>query len=360
MGRPNFGHIERLGHDHYRVFWGRGYRPDGQRDRHSATIHGTRAEAEVFLASKVSAQGAPTRTETWEVFWLAHVEPTFDGLAVRTVDDYRAMWERHLRPHIAEMRVSDTDEAVVDMVLSRIAAPSTQRHVKDLWRKACRIAVRRRILDRCPIDAYTPLRPLRQRPKRLLDASEVSGWMEGIRGCKYELALLCMLGGGLRPEEAYGLDLEDISPWGGYAMVSVRRALTYSRGKVLKETKTGASEREVLVGPPFAARILELADGEGFAVPNGLGGRSSPSCVCNHYREWCQRRGVAYVAPKNLRASYATLHGEAGSPDSLVSGSMGHTDGTTRGRHYQAITRRGLALIADMLGEYLAGIETGP
>lgn len=248
----------------------------------------------------------------------------------------------------------------MDVVLSRISAPSTQRHVKDLWRKACRIAVRRRILDRCPIDAQTPLKPLRQRPKRLLDASEVSAWTDGIRGCKYELPLLCMLGGGLRPEEAYGLHYSDLSEWDGHALVAVSRALTYSRGKVLKAPKTGASTRDVVVGAPFAERVLELASGrEGVVLPSGRGdgadAYTSPSTACNHYREWCQRHGAPYVAPKNLRASFAMPHGEAGSPDSLVSGAMGHTDGTTRGRHYQAVTRRGLAMIADNLAEYLAG-----
>lgn len=367
MGRPNFGHIERVSNNRYRVFWGRGYRPDGRRDRHSATVHGTRAEAEVFLASKVSAQGAPAPDQTWEVFWLAHVVPTFDGLAKQTVDKYEAYWERHLRPHIAHLRVCDADEALVDSVLCRVSSPAVQRHVKDLWRKMCRIAVRRRILDRCPIDAYTPLKPMRQKPKRLLDASEVAAWMEGVRGSRYELALLLMLGGGLRPEEAYGLHYDDVSEWDGYAVVSVRRALTYSKGKVLKETKNGFSEREVVVGPPFAARVLELSDGSGIVLASARrdgGGPAqayiSPSTVCNRYREWCHRRGLPYVAPKDLRASYATLHGEAGSPDSLVSGSMGHSDGTTRGRHYQAITRRGLALIADCLGAYLAGFDTGP
>ena len=376
MGRPNFGHIQRVGHERYRVFWGRGYRPDGTRDRHSATVHGTRAEAEVFLASKVSAQGAPAPDQTWEVFWLAHVEPTFDCLAKQTVDKYRYYWDNHLKPHIANVKVCDTDEALVDSVLCRVKSPAVQRHVKDLWRKACRIAVRRRMLDRCPIDAHTPLKPMRQRPKRLLDASEVFGWLDGIDGIRHEVALLCMLGGGLRPEEAYGLhyeDIQDVEVDGrAYLAVRVCRALTYSNGKILKETKNGFSEREVIIGSPFRARILKAIGrresenvATGIVLPSGLGVDgdpasfyTSPSTVCSNYKLWCERNGIVYVAPKNLRASYATLHGEAGSPDSLVSGSMGHSDGTTRGRHYQAITRRGLALIADCLGEYLEQFRT--
>lgn len=92
----------------------------------------------------------------------------------------------------------------------------------------------------------------------------------------------------------------------------------------------------------------------GFKSDDPASEYTSPVMACRNYRGWCERHGIPYIAPKNLRASYATLHGEAGSLDSLVSGSMGHSDGTTRGRHYQAVTRRGLALIADNLGDYLA------
>ncbi len=67
---------------------------------------------------------------------------------------------------------------------------------------------------------------------------------------------------------------------------------------------------------------------------------------------------VCNMAIGDMRTVYSTLHGEAGSPDSLVSLSMGHSDGTTRGRNYQKHTRRGMALIADCLTDYL--LESAP
>ena len=210
MGRPNFGHIQRLGHDHYRIFWGKGYRPDGTRDRHTLTIHGTREEAEIVLARQVGVNYKP-QGMTWGRFWKVYVEPTFEGLAIRTVNDYRKLYSCHLEPHIYNVRVCDTDEVLVDTVLSYVSSPATQRHVKDLWRKMCRLAVRRKLLTYCPITQDTPLKPMRARRKRLLDATEVNTWLEGIRGLKHELVLVLMLGGGLRPEEAYGLHYEDIT-----------------------------------------------------------------------------------------------------------------------------------------------------
>lgn len=355
--RSKLGHIKRLGHNHYHVFWEKGRRADGTRNRHSKRLHCTRQEAEQFLARQIGLEDLPANEVTWFRFWAAYVEPTFDGLQKRTIDDYQKLWSKYLAPSIGNTLVSDTDELLVDSVLAGLA-PSTQRHVKDVWRKACNIAVRRRLLGRCPIDSNTPLKPLRHRQKRLLDASEVFPWLEGLRGYKGELCFLAMLGGGLRPEEAYGLRYEDIQFIDGYAIVSVKRALTYSNGKVLKEPKTG-EQRETVIGSPFAEMMATIVTGgDGVIMASGKTGLpaeeyTSPSTVCRNYRGWCERHNMPYVPPKNLRASYATLHGEAGSPDSLVSGSMGHSDGTTRGRHYQAITRRGLMLIADNLAEYL-------
>lgn len=103
---------------------------------------------------------------------------------------------------------------------------------------------------------------------------------------------------------------------------------------------------------------------EGIVCPSGRHGSpieeyASPHTIGTNYRLWCERKNAPYVQPRYLRSSFATIHGEAGSPDSLVSGAMGHSDCTTKGKHYQQITRRGLALIADNLAEYLKAFDLG-
>ena len=64
---------------------------------------------------------------------------------------------------------------------------------------------------------------------------------------------------------------------------------------------------------------------------------------------------IEYVRPGDMRSVFATLHGEAGTPDSLVSLAMGHADGgSTKARNYQQRTRRGLIVAADSLSDYLS------
>ena len=118
-----------------------------------------------------------------------------------------------------------------------------------------------------------------------------------------------------------------------------------------------------MIGEPFASRLLEICEGEGpvCAGPRPWSGEelseghfSSPTTVTHNWRDWCSRKGVAYVRPGDMRSVFATLHGEAGTPDSLVSMAMGHADGgSTKARNYQQRTRRALMVAADSLADYL-------
>lgn len=58
-----------------------------------------------------------------------------------------------------------------------------------------------------------------------------------------------------------------------------------------------------------------------------------------------------------MRSSYATMMGEAGAPDSVVAGNMGHSDGSTKGRHYQRVTMRAKCMAADLLTDLLNDVE---
>ena len=346
MTRASFGHIERLSEGLYRCHWMEG----GSKRTHR--VHGTLDDAKDFLAGvRIGAEGC-TRATTWDEFWAGRVVPSFDGLEEKTVHEYRRLWERELAPLIGRSEVRGMSARRADAVLAGIASPSVQRAVKALGRKLCNMAIREGLLDRNPFEG-AKVKRARPRRKEPYTPGEVLAWMDAVRGIKYEPVLLCELGAGLRHEEACALTWDDVSEWDGRAVLSVSKALTTVNGSpVLKGTKTARSEREAVLGEPFASRLLELR-GDGALCPGSYEGYANPSTITHNYRTWCERHGVRYVCPKDLRSTFATLHAEAGSIDSLVSEAMGHTDGTTRGRHYQQTTRAGLALIADNLARYL-------
>lgn len=360
MSRSHFGTIQYTGPDAYRVFW----TDDGK--RRSKRISGTRDDAEAFLASMMLERGAPSDM-TWNAYWKSAVEPSFDGLADKTVHEYKRIWRVELEPRIGRKRVGETTWRGAEATLNDIRSASVQAHAMRLWRKMCNMAVRDGLLDRNPIDRTIKLKRHEKRRKALIEAEDMGAWLEAIRGLKYEAVFLMEVGGGLRHAEACAMVWENVTRYEAYGrtyvLVRVERDLVTVDGrKVLKDTKNVHSTREVVIGEPFASRLLELKQERGAvcagSAPYSEGDYSpehfaSPTTMTHNWRAWCRRNGVEYVRPGDMRSVFATLHGEAGTPDSLVSMAMGHTDGTTKGRNYQQSTRRGMVVAADSLTEFL-------
>lgn len=357
MPRSRFGSIQRLGTDHYRVYWTEGT------SRKSKRIRGTREDAEAYLASQQLSHSTVSDME-WSRYWSSAIEPSFKGLADKTVAEYRRLWARELEPRIGRAMVGDTTWRQAERVLGMVDSPSVQQAVMRLWRKMCNFAVRDGLIDRNPVDRSIRMKPRKKRAKTLLVAEDVAPWLEALSETKYAPVFAMEVGGGLRHEEACAMvweNVEELEAYGQrYAVVKVERGLVTVGGrKVLKSTKNEHSIREVVIGEPFASVILGFHGGTGPVCGRGSepyteDSFTSPATVTHNWREWCERRDVQYVRPGDMRSVFATLHGEAGTPDSLVSLAMGHSDGTTKGKHYQQRTRRGLMVAADSLTEYLA------
>ncbi|NPD33075.1 tyrosine-type recombinase/integrase [Eggerthellaceae bacterium zg-997] len=354
--KSRFGHIQRIGQDHYRVFW----RESGK--TRSKQLYGSLDDAERLLASKRLGAAPPSPSMRLERYWDSVVLPSCDGLATRTRQGYGDLWGRLVRPCLGRCAVSSIGRADVQRCIDAVSSPETQRAVFRLIRKIMNRAVSDGLADRNPCDRYIELRPQRRRPKRLLAAAEVVPWLRSIDSSKYAPVMVAALGAGLRVEEACALDWEDVrfAERGGraYCAIRVSKAIVTVRGgSEMKEPKTALSRRVAVMGEPFASALRRHA-ASGPLCRRADGGRTQPATVTRNFRLWCESNGVDYIQPRNLRSTFATLHGEAGSPDSLVSLAMGHSDGTTRGTHYQASTEAGLVAIADSLTRYLDGSVT--
>ena len=343
----------------------------GKRTEPGVAVRGSRVDAAVALA-KLLGEDLPDET-TWEAFYNGVVAPSYSKLSERTVSDYTRLWEVELKHQIADERVADMDWRRTNEVLTAIHAPSVQRYAGRFLKKMCNMAIRSGLMTVNPVRAID-YAPHRKRPKRLVLSEDVVGFMEAIRGTKYEPLLLCELGAGLRPEEARALLWEDLAQYElkgtVYCSIQVDKALTLvDNVPLFKETKNQESERTAVCGEPFASRLLELSEGRtGPLCPSGrpydesdpAAWYTSPSTIAHNWKQWCRRNNVPHVTDENMRSSYTTMMGEAGAPDSVVSGNMGHSDGTTKGRHYQRVTMRAKCLAADLLSELLAELVENP
>ena len=362
MTRSHFGSIEYIGPGKYRAWW---TDKAGRRQSHRMTDC-TRDDVEAFLAGK--CLGPMESSTTWGMFWKAKVDPQIETLAVKTRDEYRRQWRRHLEPVIADERVCDMTWHRANAVIGMVEAPSMQRAVGRLLKKMCNMAIREGLLLVNPVDRAIEYKPRRRRRKKLTDVTMVKDVMEAAEGCKYEPIVLCLMGFGMRPEEADAMLWEDLRPYefkgSTYCVANVDKALTWttSEGKHFKSTKNEPSEREAVCGEPFASRLLELSEGKtGPLCPSGEpyseerpeAWYTSPNVITRNWALWCERHGIPCSNQKDFRSSYSTMMGEAMVPDSVVAGNMGHSDGTTKGVNYQKVTMRAKCMAADMLAELL-------
>lgn len=371
--RSNFGHVQYMAKDKYRIYWDLPADEDGRRVQKSKVIHGTRDEAEIELARRRIGAADLARTVTWRTFWNAKVEPSFDRdkLAEKTKAEYRRLWKRELLPRIGGDRVCDTTYDRVCEIVDQIDSPTVQRATLRLWKKMCNMAMRNkdRLLTSNPVDRSIKIKPHKKRRKHNIESDAFIPYLRKIMGTRYwRLVVLCCVGG-LRFEEAVPLLGTDVSEriFRGrrYALVRVDRAMPTVNGrKHLKGTKTEGSERTVWFAEPFAGMLLDSLDGPGPLFPGPKPEQwsksmdetwfASPNRIRDHWKEWCEAHKVSYVRPGDMRTIYSKRQAEAGSPDSLVCASMGHSDGTTRGDNYMGeMTARSCAMIADNLAALL-------
>lgn len=353
-----FGSIEKRGHNVYRIKW------TDREGRKSETVHGTRYAAQKRLSEiQLGIYGGKGYTTYYE-YWDAVVEPSLAVLSGNTQHEYRTSWRRYLEPNVGNMAMAETTWKTVEDVIASIDSTSGQRKCYRFWRKMLNMAIRDRRdtnVTSNPCDRSIHMRQHVKREKVLLESQEVVPWMRSICGIKYEALLLILSGSGMRPGEAIGLTWDKIEPveilGTMYAKVRIDSTVTLvDNKKEEKETKNAVSTRTVLIGEPWASRILELRQ-DGYLVQNAQKQATSPATIAHNYKDWCDTHKVKHVTMENLRTSYSTMCGEAGCVDSLVDFQMGHAGASTRAKHYQLSTLKGLALVADTLFEYLWSVS---
>ena len=355
--RSTFGTITKRAHNKYYIQW------SDHGARRGKTINGTRAVAQKELSRIALRLSHAGGSITYSEYWEEYVTPTFSALKPKTVSEYNRLWHTELERRIGRWKVDETTWRDVQGVIDDIAAPSVQRKACTLWKKIMNMAMRDEFAQKNPCTGIK-FAPQSKRAKVLLPAAGLADYMRAIEGIAYEPVLLVLLGGGLSVCEACALTWQDVTEWEGFALVNIDKDVVTCDGHALHQesTKNETRTREVVIGAPFARRLLQVKLERSLCGNVSHSGKEgerlcegAPSTISHNYKAWCARNGVEYVRLGDMRSVYATWCGEAGCLDSLVSLQMGHKDGTTRGEHYQQATRMGKALVASTLAGYLEG-----
>lgn len=355
--RAAMGAIQRLGKDHYRVSIEGERTAEGKRTRKTKVVRGTRSEAEAVLARMKLDMGKPPESDvTLAEYWASFYEPSLSSLAQSTQSGYRYAWDGHVGPMFGGRRMSEIKARDVERGLAGIEKPGAQRNAYKLMRQMFNEAYRDEMIESNPFHRRIRLKRMEAYQPEVLLLDDVPAWMEAVRGQAWEPAVLAMLFGGLRREEACALFWDDLSFDGGECSIRVDKTLTEVRGKRVEgPTKTPESTRTVFIAGIPALRMRELS-GEGPLVADSSGQRMRPDRMSRAYREHMGRSGAKYVPMKNLRSSYATIMQGLGASDSLISKSLGHTNLKVDYAHYFAANAPAHMDNARMLGEAVSNI----
>ena len=355
MTRSHFGAVQRLGENRYRVSIEGPRDANGKRTRRSKVVRGTRKAAEAELAKMNLDAGKPPETDmTVSEYWEAMYRPSLGALAPSTVNGYERIWKRYVRDLFGDAPLRGLKARYIEAKLSTIPAPGEQDNAYKLLRQIVNLAYRDELVDDNPFH-----RRIRRAKKRAYDPpvltlEMVDGWCDAVRGTKYEPVLLCMLFGGLRREEAAALYWQDVAFDSGFAIIGVDKALTEVSGKkIAGPTKTPRSERTVFVAG-YAAERLEALQQQGPMVPlcaDETGRRMAPDKITKEYK--AMMPDALYVPPRNLRTSYATIQQALGTPDSVISRTLGHTNLKVDYGHYFASNQTAYMAAAKALGDSL-------
>jgi integrase len=352
------GHLQQRGDDQWRlkVFLGRS--PDGKRRYLERTVRGTRREAERALVRLVvevdegrHVAAAPMTVGELVDRWLAlkatTVEPT-------TVEGYRWIVERYVRPEFGARRVSSLRTLELDDWYQRLRsgggaegrpmAGRTVRLCHTVMRQSLGQARKWGLIARDPASDATP--PASKRTE--ITPPTVSD-VRGLLAAAFEFdadfgVYLWMLAvTGCRRGEGCALRWTDVDWERGE--IAIRRSIAmHDRKPVEKDTKThqgrrvsvDGSTQELLREHRLRARERAMASGtplrdDAFLFSEAADGSRPwrPDVCTNWFGRLRAGLGLRHVRLHDVRHFVATSLGAAGTPIATISARLGHRDKAT-------------------------------
>lgn len=331
--RSHFGSIQRLGKDRYRISCEGKRKPDGSRTRPSEVVRGSLHDAEIALARMALDSGhSPDTFDGWPFsdYWKAVYEPTLENVGKDTARGIKGAYKRNLEPLFGDSEMRSITKRLIEQKMNGIGNDYARWASFKAMRQAFNYGWENELLSANPFLRKPKVKPPRKTEQETLDARMLWEWADGMRGYRFEPAVLMMAFCGLRREEACALRWDDISFVDGMAYARIDKASTDDG---LDDTKTERSTRTVVCAGYPAERLAELA-GEGWLCASESGGLVKPHWVHASYRKWCESNGMRYIPLRNLRTTYATVQQANGIEAPIVSRALGHTKLSTDYAHY--------------------------
>lgn len=340
--------------------------------RGDVTLSGTVADEDaadaliLSLAAQLGRDVSRAPSPTLSAWWQAWREGRGQRLARVTLRRYEGSMRRCVLPAIGAVRLGDLSRADVQRALlacpTRGEAERARRALSSVLSEAMRAGLVGENVARGrfdlppeplpePCDGGDPFAAI-EGAGRVWSPQVVLAAMPLLRGHPVEGCWLCMVGAGLRREEALALTWRDVRrvEVGGRMVVqlAVWRARTWEDGT--RATKTARSRRVAAVAEPFATRLWGLrGDPDALVCPLGAGNMAR-----TWRRLWGEGRPLAslpYLPLSRMRATHESMMQAAGVLDSVNAAAHGHS----RAVAYDHYMRADVTSAAGDVGDMLAG-----
>ncbi len=323
---------------------------DGKRRRKYEYVTGTKAAAQRRLRELLTDldKGLPIDAPKLNLgafldTWLIDYAET--RTAPRTVDGYRGIIERYLKPNLGNVFLSKLTPQHVQRLHSNMRekqlSARTILHTHKILSQSLKHAVKWRLLIRNVCEAVDPPRP-RRKEMKAMDASDVQVFLEAIKDSPYRHLFFVMLYTGLRRGEVLGLRWCDVDT--NKETISVNQSVIrlHNKGLMVTEPKTPYSRRLISLSPSVVTllkglRIRQMEqmeadsiewDENGLVFANNDGGPLSPDTVTHAFAKIIKRTGLPHVRLHDLRHTHATLMLKQGVHPKIVSERLGHSSVT--------------------------------
>lgn len=323
-----------------------GYTIDGKPDQRSRTFR-TKREAEVY-DSKLVAEKDAMRGRSGRITLSSYIDNHWWPVAYRrleatSLDTYEKEVRLRIRPCLGDTDVRDIDRARIQRMVDSIPTKPVARKCVGVLKTILNHAKGDGLILANPAEAVFAMPPdgeKRDAGTVIATFEDMAGLLEAVRKNGSESVQRIAYTGlleGLRPEERYALDWEDIDPdartimvHGAYVIASPRHG-----GRQMKRTKTEKSTRLIPMHPMFAEWLGTQKKGKGPFITGADGKRISPSTAQKRWKRFLDANpDVPRVTIENMRHSFATSYLAAGGRIEVLSKLLGHSNiGTTMSRY---------------------------
>lgn len=274
-------------------------------------------------------------------YYNEYYMPARQNLSPSTLTGYESDYRCHIDEEFGEWEIHEIRVRDINAWVAKINHPGAAASAYKVLRQLIRSAIADEIY---PEEITDPTRRTIRLPKipyyepPVLNPQQIKALLKALYGHEYEPVVVCEIWLGLRRCEACGLQWGDIDLKTG--IVRISRGMQYVKGSVVvTAVKTHRSNRPNMLPRSAVNRLREIKRDLHAGSSDWLLGENDPNPdkYARRLKAFCKKQGVACVAPKNFRHTFACNSHRAGVKDGDIQKMLGHKDFSTTFRNYMQL-----------------------